>query len=390
MKIINSFTIPLCGIMLATSCNDAKLGAITGGSDGDNRLYINEASMGENKSIYLSKDDNSGEEMLTARMVRPVEREVKAHFVFDDSLLKEYNINFSTRYTAIKQQYIQLGEVVIPAGSSSGQARISVHNFEDADLGEYAIPVRLVSDDLTLTEASSTFVIPVKKELIQKVWTMPQGRNGVKVENLDFDLGDWTLEWWVRSSDFPINNMAIIDTGSGSSGDEIYVRFGDANPTPYSYLQIKIMGAEMVSNDPKTAPLGVGTWYHFAIVRNANTADISLYMNGQLVKQQASSKTGPTHFERFILGNGSFRNANINMAQLRLWNVMRTQSQISASMRSNVSVDDDTLVIYLKMDENDRDNNYFKNAAVHGQDKIDNFPILGGSWSEDEINFSRL
>lgn len=389
MKIINSFTIPLCGIMLATSCNDAKLAAITGGSDGDNRLYINEASMGESKSIYLSDDDNSGEEMLTARMVRPVEHEVKARLVIDDSLLKEYNKNYSTGYTAIEEQYIELGEVAIPAGSSSGQARISVRQFGDADQGEYAIPVRLVSDDLTLTEASSTFVIPVKKELVQKVWTMPQNKNGVKVENLNFDLQDWTLEWWVRSSAFPVNNMAIIDAGSGSAGDEIYVRFGDANPTPYSYLQIKIMGAEMMSNDPKTAPLGTNTWYHFAIVRNAGTAEISLYMNGQLVKTQASKGPGGTRFSRFILGNGSFKNANINMAQLRLWNVMRTQSQISASMRSNVKVDDETLVIYLKMDEGENTNG-FKNSAVHGLDKISTLQILGGSWSDDETNFSRL
>lgn len=392
MKITNLFSISLCGIMFAASCSNAKLDAITANSDADNRLFISEASMGESKSIYLS-DENSGEETLTVRLVRPADHDVKGYFLVDKSLLEEYNKSYSTGYSSVKDDCIGHGEVVIPAGSSSGRARISVHGFEDADQGEYAIPVRLISDDMTLTEASSTFVIPVKKELKQKVWTLPQNRNGVNLSDLNFELNDWTLEWWVRSSDFPINNMAIIDTGSGNvidSGEEIYVRFGDANPKPYSYLQIKIIGAEMMSNDPATAPLNVNQWYHFAIVRNASTGDISLYMNGQLVKTQASSKAGPTRFRKFILGNGNFRNANINMAQLRLWSVMRTPMEISSSMRSNVGVDNANLVIYLKMNENDKECGRFKNWATNGQDKIDNIAFTAASWSADEVNFSKL
>ena len=370
----------------AVACDDAKNVPIRGESDSDNRLYITEASVGSSKDIAMPKS-GPAHIQITVRMIRPADHDVKVLLVADPTVLDEYNLEFATNYQLIEAvNYTVPNEVVIPAGSSSASVPIIVQNF-DISAGNFALPIRLHSDGIRTTKSSSALLLPIVKEMKQYVCSLPNTNYGLL--DLSFDLPNYTLEWWVRSDGFPTNDQCLIDAGSGSGdGDtELYIRFGDANPTPYSYLQVKTMGGpDMNSNDPATAPLSVNVWYHFAVAYDGTTGISSLYMNGKKVVDSAS-KYGPgkpMHFSRFTLGNGSVQ-ARIELAQVRLWKTTRTEAQLLKYMKTAPAPNDPDLEMYYPMDEGSDGGGFFQDVTGNH----DGLPIRG-TWSQEEVNFSQL
>ncbi len=96
--------------------------------------------------------------------------------------------------------------------------------------------------------------------------------------------------------------------------------------------------------------LVAGTWYHVAVTYNSVTGDMQLFKNGALV-QTASSV--PAYTEPFLeIGRYSSANYfNGTIDEVRLWNTVRTASEIAASMSCELTGDEPGLLAYYNFNQ---------------------------------------
>ncbi len=108
----------------------------------------------------------------------------------------------------------------------------------------------------------------------------------------------------------------------------------------------------------------LNTWYHIAVVFDATlpSNQLKLYVNGTLYSQTSWAYTITPNTMNMLLGgydppgNGvnagaAARYLNGRMDEVRLWNIARTQAQISANYNASVPGNSSGLVAYYKFDE---------------------------------------
>lgn len=345
------------------SCQDAKLPAI------DNMVYISDAANGRISSVLMSEGNT--EVIFSVRLAQAVSEDVKVTVSMDPSVLENYNNTYGTTYRHVEAENIEAPAMaVIPAGSvSSDPIKVSILPFETMG-AQYALSIRVTSNgDIPVAEESSKYIIQLMKPLKQLV---PKFRydNAMQAAPITSDwnleLMNYTLEWWVRmtgrySDDqgLNINNQAIINSGSGTRGCELYIRFGDlVYSSGWSYdnrfLQIKTMGGQFDTGNPTQGKaLTSGKWYHFAITYDGNKGESILYQDGVPVNTLNTGAGRAMWIDRFQMcssGSQYFPN-QAEMCQVRLWKTTRTADQISKNMRSEVEYKHPDLLMYIPMNE---------------------------------------
>ena len=345
------------------SCQDAKLPAI------DNMVYISDAANGRISSVLMSEGNT--EVIFSVRLAQAVSEDVKVTVSMDPSVLENYNNTYGTTYRHVEAENIEAPAMaVIPAGSvSSDPIKVSILPFETMG-AQYALSIRVTSNgDIPVAEESSKYIIQLMKPLKQLV---PKFRydNAMQAAPITSDwnleLMNYTLEWWVRmtgkySDDqgLNINNQAIINSGSGTRGCELYIRFGDLiYSSGWSYdnrfLQIKTMGGQFDTGNPTQGKaLTSGKWYHFAITYDGNKGESILYQDGVPVNTLNTGAGRAMWIDRFQMcssGSQYFPN-QAEMCQVRLWKTTRTADQISKNMRSEVEYKHPDLLMYIPMNE---------------------------------------
>jgi hypothetical protein len=181
---------------------------------------------------------------------------------------------------------------------------------------------------------------------------------------------DFTLEAWIQTmvglagtqffqgsallySDLP---GAANDFGSSILGTKF--AFGVGNPD-----------TTIVS----TSNVTTGQWVHVAATRRRMTGEIQVLVNGTIEASQTLAQTGSlTAQANFMLG------ANVNdsryynglLDEVRVWNVVRTAAEITATMRQRLNGTEAGLVGYWRFDEpgaaNPVDSSPSQNHAVVG------------------------
>lgn len=361
-KTIKIFALGLLSAALF-SCQDAKLPAI------DNMVYISDAANGRISSVLMSEGNT--EVIFSVRLAQAVSEDVKVTVSMDPSVLENYNNTYGTTYRHVEAENIEAPAMaVIPAGSvSSDPIKVSILPFETMG-AQYALSIRVTSNgDIPVAEESSKYIIQLMKPLKQLV---PKFRydNAMQAAPITSDwnleLMNYTLEWWVRmtgrySDDqgLNINNQAIINSGSGTRGCELYIRFGDlVYSSGWSYdnrfLQIKTMGGQFDTGNPTQGKaLTSGKWYHFAITYDGNKGESILYQDGVPVNTLNTGAGRAMWIDRFQMcssGSQYFPN-QAEMCQVRLWKTTRTADQISKNMRSEVEYKHPDLLMYIPMNE---------------------------------------
>ena len=392
-KTIKIFVLGLLSAALF-SCQDAKLPTI------DNMVYISDAATGRISSVLMS--DEETEVIISVRLAKAVSEDVKVSVTVDPTILEQYNKTYGSSYKHVAAENIDpLPLVVIKAGNvSSDPVKITIHPF-DTQGAPYALSVKLTSNGVVpVAEESSKYIVQLTKPLKQLVPKFSY-QNAMEVapvnEDWGLDLMNYTLEWWVRmtgryddASGFNVNNQAIINSGSGTRGCELYIRFGDLQYQEgwsynHRFLQIKTMGGQFDTGDPTAGKaLNSGQWYHFAITYDGNKGESILYQDGVAVNTLSTGAGRPMYLDRFqMCSSGSQYFPNYaEMCQVRIWKTTRTADQIQKNMRSEVEYTHPDLVMYLPMNEgpgatvlNDVSNNGH-NAA------IGNLSSAGGSNDE--------
>lgn len=360
-----------CFGMLATSftsCNDAKNDVI------ENRVYLQEAVATPLSDVVMGDPGQVTSAPVTVRLAKALPTDVVVNLDLDQPTLDAYNKRNSTVYEMVPTEYIDFpSQVVLKAGETSYTVPVQVTSFKGEAGVDYALALAIKSTQgLDASTGSSAFIYALSAPLKQAAPSF-RSRNACRLQPATVDWGlslpNYTVEFWVRvcglnnytgevstTGGYSVNNQAIFANGDSP---ELYVRFGDliyssGGSYKNNFLQIKTFGGQFDTGDPtKGNGLVSGQWYHIAWTYDAATGTSTLYKNGSQVSQLTTGVGREmiiNHINMFDSGSGYFRD-NVEMAQLRMWNVTRTPTQIAKFMRKEVRYTDPNLIFYLPMNE---------------------------------------
>lgn len=163
---------------------------------------------------------------------------------------------------------------------------------------------------------------------------------------------DFTIEYWVKTTQTGntggnwYNGIGIVDAevgggtndfGTSLSGSKL--AFGIGN-TDYTILS--------------NGSINDGSWKHVAVTRVKATGAMVIYINGILDATGTCSNFSSLTASSFIRIGGMQTAINYfegALDDIRIWNVVRTQAQISANMNQELNGDETGLVAYFKCNQ---------------------------------------
>jgi len=101
-------------------------------------------------------------------------------------------------------------------------------------------------------------------------------------------------------------------------------------------------------------PVAFDTWYHIAITYNAPSRTVRFYSNGVLIGTFNQTFTfvtnsSPLNIAYGISGSPEYGKGRYD--EIRIWNVVRSESEISANYNKSLSGSENGLVLYYKLNE---------------------------------------
>ena len=156
-----------------------------------------------------------------------------------------------------------------------------------------------------------------------------------------------TVEAWIKHDGSSDADAMILDKTEGNMGYELrLVGSGDDVPIKFSWGNF---GGGITSN----ATIAANTWTHVAAVNDGS--ELHLYINGSLDNTNSDGGTGisdgatPLQFGTTEATNEQFFSGQID--EVRIWDDVRTQSEIQGHYRQNLLGDEDGLRGYWRFDE---------------------------------------
>jgi gliding motility-associated-like protein len=170
-----------------------------------------------------------------------------------------------------------------------------------------------------------------------------------------------TVEAWVKFNDL-ISDQEIISKSTSSNGLELIIYGGK--------LAIFAMGGGVDNHvDYPTSNLVANRWYHIAATHNGVNTPLRLYVNGVLVGSATTpsgmvNSSNPLHLGKWN-ENGNISTAGRyfkgTLDEVRIWNVERTQLQLTAGMYQEIDPATAGLQAYYRFSEGTANGN---NTAV--------------------------
>lgn len=185
--------------------------------------------------------------------------------------------------------------------------------------------------------------------------------------------GDITIEGWI----FPESStFSRVFFAQSSSSNFISITYANNNSIIF-YVNNTISA----QTDAGTFP--INQWNHFAVTRNFIGNSIQIYLNGilQSTNSAGSSSVGTDN----IMTIGSRTNLaqffKGNIDELRIWNGIRTQSEISSNMNTELVLPQTNLQIYYKFNQGVANSN---NAGITTLN--DELNVYNGSLNNFTLN----
>ena len=160
---------------------------------------------------------------------------------------------------------------------------------------------------------------------------------------------DFTLEAWVLTSTSP-------DGGAFDEGAPILwadVPGDTKNDFALSTLKGKLAFGAKNATVVSSTDIATGTWVHVAVARTKAGGSMALYVNGTA----DGAKNGPTSSlddsSTLDIGGDLADNRYFEglIREVRVWNKVRTQAEIAASMGSRLTGSEPGLVAYWRLDD---------------------------------------
>lgn len=187
------------------------------------------------------------------------------------------------------------------------------------------------------------------------------------------DLGvsgaDFTMELWVNVETAPSNSrMALVDKHNGTS-DSFYFVYMDTGGTKHFRIYMMNSASE-IGWDDLNHDLGTATWHHVAAVYDASAGEVEIFVDSSSVGTMTGLVTNIKDSVA-IFCIGSYLNGTINffdgkIDDVRIWNDIRTDQEISDNYDCYIVGDEDNLVAYWKLDNSPNDETTNNNDLTEG------------------------
>ncbi|MBT6994695.1 MAG: tandem-95 repeat protein [Candidatus Cloacimonetes bacterium] len=162
--------------------------------------------------------------------------------------------------------------------------------------------------------------------------------------------GGFTIELWMNATSWTDESYqgVLVSKDEWSNGGSGYgITCG--NDGELSFI---IGGSDGVWHDITTSGLQLDTWYHITAVHDG--ANLRLYVNGTEVANSAIAVGAVVNGEDLHIGNHTFvndRNFDGKIDEVRIWNVVRSESEIQANMSNELIGSEEGLAGYWNMNE---------------------------------------
>jgi hypothetical protein len=158
---------------------------------------------------------------------------------------------------------------------------------------------------------------------------------------------DFTVETWVKLIDAPNSNRFIWCIGTSSADESAFIYINGAGQLKYGFYG-QDYTAGTLSND--------GQFYHVVFSYNKTTREGKLYLNGVNIDTKTFSTDWlPNPTNKIRIGSPSYRddqNFQGILDELRIWNVVRTPSEIQTEMsNTNLNASTSGLLAYYHFDQ---------------------------------------
>lgn len=342
----------------------------------NNKLFVNIEEPVDEMFFKSGTEVVTETRELTVATALQAQETITGKFVANASLVDLYNRTYNAEALPLPSEMCLIenpGIEIKVGGTASLPVEIVFTGLEKLDRNSvYVMPIELVDVQgiEVLSSKTKSFFVFKGASLINVVADIAQNNLPVvwKTQDLVRTMRTITVEALIRVRDFGTCNGLKGEAMSTIFGIEnkFLIRIGDAN---FPENQVQMVNPN--GNFPeKNSDLGlpVNEWVHVAAVWNAETGERIIYTNGQEIAKD-SKASGVINLMDGVCYVGKAWNderwLDGEISELRVWNIQRTQEEISANMYE-VSPSSDGLVAYWKFNEGE--GKQIKDHSVNGND----------------------
>ena len=343
------------------------------------------------------------------------EEDVKVHISYDSLAVVRYNALNKTNYAAVPRNTFVINDefVTIQKGTAtSPMTSVTLRDNQFIQEGvNYVIPLAVAYMDggkAGILDASKNLFIKIGKTMETFSLDIPgTGIYSTHSLGAGYNLNTWTLE--IKAHPYNMKSrgadqLCRFCCWNEDGGGQVLLRFNE-NGKPWKTLDIVAPSGRYVTGatgDPATGSFEQNQWYMISIVWDGS--NMSVYVNGEKDSPSENSVSGNQAFNlnRFEIGMswggyGSSQSYTGRMAEMRIWNIARSASDI-ASTQCSVDPKSEGLVGYWKMNEGEghifhdsvagNDMDWDKSERQKDEQNYVTTPEAGASivWVKDEKN----
>lgn len=333
----------------------------------DVKNFANEVYFTSNSNVdevLFRVDLDNTEKKIVSGMARPEDYNVTLRYSVDQSKVTSYNQGYYANASLLPSKYYQLEdkEDVIQVGAvKSLGVKLSFTGISELNMDSvYVLPIVISNSSVKSLNGQNVHYYVLKgSALINVVPSMDKNyfwsENSLTKPDVMNNLEQLTMEGLIYPKRFDDDGKSFISSFMGIEG-QFLLRFGDAG-FPMNQLQVATNKGNFPNADASKG-VPVGDWFHVAVTFDGkNNGAVQIYINGKLqsegnISGLTSVNLGTGGKDGFQIGRSYDNNRYLDgmMSELRIWNIVRTQSEIASNFYS-VQPDSQGLVAYWKCNE---------------------------------------
>lgn len=320
----------------------------------DNKVFLTSKLVKDD--LLITPEVPDATRTISYRLAKPLNRDAHLTFEAVPQMAAAYNLSFNDNAQALPAECYSIPntKAVIKAGNISNEDVVvnftNTHTLDNTR--RYVLPVTIVDSDIEVVDSKRTVYFVFKGAAlinvvadIHKIFFPVNWAPSTDMGN----VGTITVEALVKSPDWVDGRGNALSSVFGKEGTFL-VRIGDSD-RPRDQLQCAAPGGNYPGPN-MVSGLPVNEWVHIAVVYDVNTHERIYYKDGVKVYSDGNAR------QRFNISNGCFvgyaydntRWLPGEISELRVWNVVRTEEQISKNPY-RVDPKSDGLVAYWKFNE---------------------------------------